>query len=122
MNSIAVKGTNTICVRLSRTLFLPVILFSLLLVPTIISAQKVGVVLSGGGAGGISHVGVLKALEKEGIPIDYITGTSVGAFIGGLYCSGYSPEQIEKIFLSENFQKFTKGEMENKYILNLLRI
>ncbi|MFL5752518.1 MAG: patatin-like phospholipase family protein, partial [Bacteroidia bacterium] len=78
-------------------------------------SQKVGVVLSGGGAGGLSHIGVLKALEDQGIPIDYITGTSIGAMVGGLYAAGYSPEQIETIFKSKKFQGFTQGEIEKKY-------
>ena len=60
------------------------------------SAQKVGVVLSGGGASGAAHVGVLKALEENSIPIDYITGTSSGALVGGLYAAGYSPDEIEQ--------------------------
>ena len=51
--------------------------------------QKVGVVLSGGGATGFAHIGVLKALEDYEIPIDYITGTSAGALIGGLYASSF---------------------------------
>ena len=62
-------------------------------------AQRVGLVLSGGGSSGVSHVGVLKALEENNIPIDFITGTSMGALIGGLYASGYSPHEIEQIFL-----------------------
>ena len=50
--------------------------------------KKVGVVLSGGGAKGMAHIGVLKVLEKAGIPVDYITGTSMGSIIGGLYAIG----------------------------------
>ncbi len=80
-----------------------------------IFAQKVGVVLSGGGAGGACHVGVLKALEENNIPIDYITGTSIGALVGGLYASGYDIEEIEKIIISEKFISLTKGEIEKKY-------
>jgi len=57
--------------------------------------QKVGLVLSGGGATGLAHIGVLKALEEKGIPIDFITGTSAGALVGSLYASGYSPAEIE---------------------------
>ena len=53
--------------------------------PNSAKAQKVGLVLSGGAASGIAHIGVLKALEENNIPIDYITGTSMGAFIGALY-------------------------------------
>ena len=63
--------------------------------------QKVGVVLSGGGASGMAHVGVLKALEENSIPIDYITGTSIGALVGGLYSAGYSPTHIEQRVTSE---------------------
>ncbi len=78
-------------------------------------AQKVGVVLSGGGAGGACHVGVLKALEEKNIPIDYITGTSIGALVGALYASGYSIEEIEKIITSDKFVSLTKGDLEKKY-------
>ena len=57
---------------------------------------KIGLVLSGGGARGAAHISVLKVIEEQGIPIDYIAGTSMGAIIGGLYASGMSPEDIEK--------------------------
>lgn len=56
---------------------------------------KIGLVLAGGGAKGAAHIGVLKALEEMHIPIDYITGTSMGAYIGGLYASGLSADEIE---------------------------
>jgi NTE family protein len=56
---------------------------------------KIGLALSGGGARGAAHVGVLKVLEKMGIPVDYVAGTSMGAVIGGLYATGMSPAQIE---------------------------
>ncbi len=79
------------------------------------SAQKVGVVLSGGGASGAAHIGVLKALEENNIPIDYITGTSMGAMVGSLYAMGYSPEQIEKLVKSESFQNWSQGIIDNKY-------
>jgi len=80
-----------------------------------LKAQKVGLVLSGGGAGGLAHIGVLKALEEKQISIDYVTGTSVGALIGGLYSSGYTPDQIKELVLNEKFQRYTKGELEEKY-------
>lgn len=82
-------------------------------------AQKVGLVLSGGGATGIAHIGVLKALEENNIPIDYITGTSAGALIGGLYAAGYSPEEIESIVLSDKFQSMMKGKVEARYDFSL---
>ena len=80
-----------------------------------LQAQKVGIVLSGGGAGGACHVGVLKALEENNIPIDYITGTSIGALIGGYYAAGYSVEEIEKIVTSEKFAELTRGYIDKKY-------
>jgi NTE family protein len=76
--------------------------------------QRVGVVLSGGGASGVAHVGVLKALEEYQIPIDYIVGTSAGALVGALYASGYSPAEIETYVLSESFQLMVKGQEEAK--------
>ncbi len=64
---------------------------------------KIGLVLSGGGAKGLAHIGVLKVLEEEGIKIDYIGGTSMGAIIGGLYASGYSAKDLDSIFRETNF-------------------
>ena len=75
-------------------------------------SQKVGLVLSGGGAKGIAHVGVLKALEENNIPIDYLTGTSMGGVVAACYASGLSPTQIETIMLSEDFQRWINGKME----------
>ncbi len=66
---------------------------------------KIGLVLSGGGAKGCAHIGVLKVLEKAGIKIDYIGGTSMGAVVGGLYASGYSATQIDSIFIATNFDE-----------------
>ncbi len=77
--------------------------------------QKVGVVLSGGGAKGLAHIGVIKALEENNIPIDYITGTSIGAIIGGLYAAGYSPEEMETLFKSEDFKYWSTGKIPSKY-------
>ncbi len=75
--------------------------------------QKVGLVLSGGGATGLAHIGVLKALEERGIPIDYITGTSAGALVGAMYSSGYSPEEIEQYVLSDDFQLMITGKTKS---------
>lgn len=66
---------------------------------------KVGLALSGGGARGSAHIGVLMALEELGIKVDYIAGTSMGAIIGGMYASGYSPEQIEEILLAMDWER-----------------
>jgi len=64
---------------------------------------KIGLALSGGGARGGAHIGVLKALEELQIPVDYIVGTSMGAIIGALYASGYSPDEIETIITETNW-------------------
>ena len=64
---------------------------------------KVGLVLSGGGAKGLAHIGVLKTLDSLGVKIDYISGTSMGAVIGALYASGYSGKQLDSIFSDINF-------------------
>jgi len=78
-------------------------------------SQRVGVVLSGGGAKGVAHVGLLKALEEHNIPIDYIAGTSMGAIIGGMYASGFSPDSIEKIVTSREFQSWALGTIDEEY-------
>ena len=79
------------------------------------NAQKVGVVLSGGGSSAIAHIGVLKALEENNIPIDYITGSSMGAFIGGLYAAGYTPQEIEDLITSPEFEKVAYGELDDEF-------
>lgn len=78
-------------------------------------AQKVGVVLSGGGASGIAHLGVLKALEENHIPVDYIAGTSIGALVGALYSIGYSPAQIEAMVKTERFRNWSQGIIDPQY-------
>src|SRR5215510_5516568 len=65
---------------------------------------RIGLVLSGGGARGAAHVGVLKALEEMHIPIDAVAGTSMGAVVGGLYASGMPAADIEKLISSVNWQ------------------
>ncbi len=67
------------------------------LVPLAEAREKIGLVLGGGGARGAAHIGVLRAIEREHIPIDYIAGTSMGAIIGALYASGYTVDEIQKI-------------------------
>ena len=91
--------------------------FSLILSNYIFAQQKIGVVLSGGGAKGLAHIGVLKALEENGIPIDYITGTSSGALVGSMYAAGYSPEQIEAYVLSDRFKLVALGKLNQNFLL-----
>ncbi len=90
-------------------------IFSLYMLPFPGLSQKVGLVLSGGGAKGLAHIGVIKALEENNIPIDYITGTSMGAIIGGLYAAGYSTEEMEILFKSEDFKRWSTGIIPPKY-------
>ncbi|MDR3652906.1 MAG: patatin-like phospholipase family protein [Paludibacter sp.] len=94
-----------------------IVLIFIVLISTfpILNAQKVGLVLSGGGAKGISHIGVIKALEENGIPIDYIAGTSMGAIVGGMYAMGYSPDEMIAIIKSKDFKLWTTGEVESNY-------
>ena len=70
---------------------------TLLLAALPVSAQKVGVVMSGGGAKGLYHIGVLEALEENGVPIDYVAGTSMGSIIAAMYAAGYSPAEMREI-------------------------
>lgn len=78
-------------------------------------AQKVGLVLSGGGSGGLAHIGVLKALDEYKIPVHFITGSSIGSLIGAYYAIGYSPEEMEKIVKSSFFQNAARGDLSQQY-------
>ncbi len=94
-------------------------------------AVKVGLVLSGGGAKGMAHIGALKVIEEAGVKIDYIGGTSMGAIVGALYASGYSASQLDSIFKNINFNRligdvlprgaktFYEKEDSERYALNL---
>lgn len=77
---------------------------------------KIGLVLSGGGAKGLAHIGVLKVLEKYNIPIDYITGTSMGSIIGSLYAIGYSANKIEEIANSLNWNEIFDASTPRRLI------
>ena len=80
-----------------------------------VQAQKVGLVLSGGGAKGMAHIGVIRALEENGIPIDYIAGTSMGAVIGSLYAMGYSPDEMVELIRSDDFKNWYMGSKDMNY-------
>lgn len=94
------------------------IFFCALLSGTALLGQRVGLVLSGGGAKGIAHIGVLKALEENEIPIDYIVGTSMGAVVGAFYAAGYSPEEIEQLVRNPTFIDWINGTSTEKYEYN----
>ena len=94
---------------------LAIILIALL--PSLLNAQqKVGLVMSGGGAKGLAHIGVIKALEEENIPIDYATGTSMGAIVAALYSMGYTPDEMIAVMKSGDFQRWYTGTMDRKYM------
>ena len=78
--------------------------------------QTVGLVLSGGGAKGAAHIGVIKALEENEIPIDYVAGTSIGAIVGSLYAIGYTPDEMLRLFLSDEFGYWQSGRVEAEYV------
>lgn len=77
---------------------------------------KIALVLSGGGARGLSQVGVIKGLHESGIQVDYLVGTSIGAIVGGLYASGYSPNELEEILTSADWNeavRLSEGSIRN---------
>lgn len=77
---------------------------------------RIGLVLSGGGARGAAHVGVIQALEEAGIPVDYVTGTSMGAMVGGFYAAGYSPAEMLLMMIRENRQWLSPGPFFREFI------
>ncbi len=72
---------------------------------------KVGVVLSGGGAKGLAHIGALKVIEEAGVEVDYIGGTSMGAIVGALYASGYSATELDSIFRVTDFAELIQDDV-----------
>lgn len=92
-----------------------ILILTILIIPNSL-AQKVGLVLSGGGAKGLTHIGIIRALEENNIPIDYIAGTSMGAIIGAMYAMGYSPDDMEQLLASEDFKRWYSGEIEERYV------
>lgn len=98
---------------MKNSLFL--IILMLLLTGVQLQAQeerpKIGLVLSGGGAKGLAHIGALKVLEEEGIVPDYITGTSMGSIIGGLYAIGYTAEELDSIVNSVSWTSLLSDQI-----------
>ena len=90
------------------------IFLAILIALTAGARQKVGLVLSGGGAKGIAHIGVIKALEENDIPIDYVTGTSMGAIVGGLYAAGYTTDEMMALLQSKEFSDWSTGQIDEK--------
>lgn len=83
--------------------------------------QTVGLVLSGGGAKGIAHAGVIQALEENDIPVDYVTGTSMGAIVGSLYSCGWSPDRMMKFFTAPDFKYWSTGTINPRNLSYITR-
>ncbi len=92
--------------------------------------KKVAVVLSGGGAKGVAHIGALKGIEQAGIPIDIVVGTSMGAVVGGMYSIGYTPDQLDSMVMSQDWglllsdrtprpnQPYSEKENDDRYLIS----
>ncbi len=94
-----------------------VVIFALLITSLYANDRpKIALVLSGGGARGGAHVGVLKVLEKNRVPIDMIVGTSMGSFVGGLYVSGKTPQEIEEMLTTTDWTKYIKTDFNRQDI------
>ena len=87
---------------------------------TAVKRKKVGVVLSGGGAKGMAHIGVLKVLEKAGIPVDVVTGTSIGSIVGGLYAIGYNAHSLDSMVRTQDWTYVItdKEDLRNQSLLD----
>lgn len=83
--------------------------------------MKIGLVLSGGGARGVAHLGIIKALEEQGIVISRVSGSSAGALAGAFYCAGYAPEEICAIIEKTNFMMALRPAFNWRSLLNLER-
>ena len=92
------------------------ILFTVVCGLACLQAQTVGLVLSGGGAKGIAHIGIIKALEENNVPIDYVAGTSMGAIVGAWYAMGYTPDEMLDLIISEDFNLWYSGIFDKRYV------
>ncbi|MBR1538352.1 MAG: patatin-like phospholipase family protein [Bacteroidales bacterium] len=116
---------------MKKPLSLTLLLLLLTLLPAAAQRPKVGVVLCGGGAKGAAHVGVLKVLEENDIPIDMIVGTSMGAIVGGLYAIGYSASELDSLIMAQDWnvvmsdriprssRSFQSKRRQDEYILRI---
>ena len=108
--------------------FLALTVFLFILIPTLRADDtdpapapqrqrpKVGLVLSGGGAKGMSHIGALRIIEELGIPIDYVVGTSIGSIIGGIYALGYSADELDSLVRSQDWDLLMKDQVARRDI------
>ena len=100
----------------ASTLLALIIVFATTLVSAQTNHPKVGLVLSGGGAKGLAHIGVLKVLEEEGIRPDYIAGTSMGSIIGGLYALGYNSTELDSIVKNIDWARLLSDDIPLSYV------
>jgi len=100
---------------LKRLMFITLVLAVPVIVSAGVRSPGVGLVLSGGGAKGIAHIGVIKALEENDIPIDYVVGTSMGSIVGSLYSIGYSPDEMMSLLASPYFGSMSSGTLDPDY-------
>ena len=107
-----IKGIKNLCI-----IFLLLISISAFSQDTTFRARpKVGLVLSGGGAKGAAHIGVLKYIEEAGIPIDYIAGTSMGSIVGGMYALGYSSDEILQIISDVDWDRLISNKVDRQKV------
>jgi len=118
------KSENTVLYKIVKAFKVVIIVILFLSNATFAQEKrpKIGLVLSGGGAKGIAHIGILKAMEEAGLTPDYITGTSMGSIIGGLYSIGYSADELEELVTTVNWDAvltnkipFNKVAFEEKF-------
>lgn len=98
------------------------LLLILTVFPSVMAGRpKVALVLSGGGAKGAAHVGVIKVLEENGIPVDMVVGASMGAVVGGLYCAGYNGAQMDSLMMIQDWNRimFDGGLVDDRYLLKV---
>lgn len=105
---------------MSRIRIALMLLIAIMLPRAAYSHQKVGLVLSGGGAKGIAHIGVIQALEDHDVTIDCVAGTSMGAIVGSLYAMGYSPAEMMALIKSPEFADWSQGRINQKYTYYML--
>lgn len=102
-----------------RSILLFIVALLLAAGPRCAMGQSVSLVMSGGGARGLAHIGVIKALEEAQVPIDYVCGTSIGAIIGVLYAMGYTTDEMMERFRSRDFHFWSTGTIDPRYRYNI---
>ncbi|MEM9059155.1 MAG: patatin-like phospholipase family protein [Pseudomonadota bacterium] len=100
--------------RVFHIILAALLAYSVATLPTLADKPRIGLVLGGGGAAGVAHVGVIRELEKLGIRPDVVTGTSMGAIIGGLYAAGYTPKDLERVALEIDWSSILNDSADRR--------